>query len=514
MAGPSAANVAAPKGGVLTVGALGAFDNFNPFILRGNAPDTVWQVWQPLFKFSDTDNVTEYAEVARAVRVRPGAVTFLLDPRARFSDGVRVTSADVVWTYRTLVAQGLPLYAAEYGQVAGVRAPDDETVVFTLKAGAGPDTVFNLAGMDVLPEHFWAGRDFSAPLRDFPVGSGPYRVTGVSWGSSVSYAHVRDWWAAGLPVDTGADNFDGVTELFFQDKAVEAQAFRAGLLDVLVGAEPGAEPGVAVARLPLGLPEGMRGLVMNTRRAAFADVRVRQALTLAFDFGWVNRALLGGRAVRCDSYFGNTGMAAGLALPVTDGSGFEAAELARAMTLLNAAGWRVRDFALVNAAGEPMRIEILLDDPGDERMVMAYAHDLGLLGIGVDVRELDGASYARRVQGFDFDMTEAAFPVSGYPGSEQAGYFGCADADTPGSENLAGVCDPAVEAAIGLVLSARDFAGKKAAVQALDAALLRGYYVVPWFYLPEVTVAWWQNRVAKPEAAVVMGVDLSLWWAR
>jgi ABC-type oligopeptide transport system substrate-binding subunit len=137
-----------------------------------------------------------------------------------------------------------------------------------------------------------------------------------------------------------------------------------------------------------------------------------------------------------------------------------------------------------------------------------------LLGIGVDVRELDGASYARRVQGFDFDMTEAAFPVSGYPGSEQAGYFGCADADTPGSENLAGVCDPAVEAAIGLVLSARDFAGKKAAVQALDAALLRGYYVVPWFYLPEVTVAWWQNRVAKPEAAVVMGVDLSLWWAR
>jgi microcin C transport system substrate-binding protein len=545
------ANPDAPKGGVLRLPGVGDFDNLNPFILRGTAPDTVLQIWQPLFKLSDTDSVTEYAELARSVVVRGNQVIFALDPRARFSDGVPVTAADVVWTYHTLITQGLPFYAAEYSQVAGVAAADARTVVFTLRPGAGPDTVFNLAGLYVLPAHFWAGRDFSAPLRDFPVGSGAYRVSAVDWGDSVTYSRVRGWWAAGIPADQGFDNFDTVTEIFFRDKSALLQAFKAGELDEHIedsaalwdaarGWAPVRDGRVRLELVPETLPAGITGLVMNTRRPEFADARVRQALTLAFDAEWTDRALFGGFLRRERSYFTNSAMAssglpsddelkllapyrsqippavfdAPFALPVTDGSGYNLPELKQAMALLNQAGWRVRDFALVDAAGQQMTFEILLDDPKYERIVIPYAHDLGLLGINATVRTVDPATYLRRTQNFDFDMTEAEFPVSDDPGSEQAGYWGCEAARRPGSENLAGVCAPAIDAMIAAEVAAPDAAAKRSAIHALDRLLLNGWYIVPWFSADSERLAYWQSRVAKPVAALQVGVDTTLWWAK
>lgn len=545
------ANPQAPKGGSLTLAGQGSFDSLNPFILRGTAPDTILQIWQPLFKLSDTGSTTEYAELARSVTISGSSVTFNLDPRARFSDGSAVTAADVVWTYKTLITEGLPFYASEYGEVAQAAARDAQTVVFTLKPGAGADAVFNLAGLYVLPEHFWAHRDFASPLRDFPIGSGAYKVSAVAWGGSITYARVENGWSEDIPADQGFYNFDRMTELFFQTDAARLQAFKAGELDAVT--EPSAalwaraydfaavrDGEVARAFLPETLPSGISGLVFNTRRPELGNPLVRQALVLAYDFEWANRVLFQGAMRRDDSYFSNSAMAArGLpdaaerqclapyrgrlpasvygpppVPPHTDGSGYNLANLKQAMALLQEAGWHMQNFALVNATGMPMHLEILLGDAADERIVLPYAADLRLLGITVTLRLADPTAYEQRLEHFDFDLTEGDFPVSDDPGSEQAAYWGCAAAATPGSLNLAGVCSPAIDGMIAAEIAAPDAAAKTAAIHALDRLLRNGFYVLPWFHPAGVRVAWWRNRVAMPPAPLQVGVDFSLWWAK
>jgi microcin C transport system substrate-binding protein len=550
------ANANAPKGGALRLSALGGFDSLNPFILRGTAPPSIYLLWQPLFKLSDTDSVTAYADLARSARVVGRTVTFVLDPRARFSDGTQVTAADVVWTFNTLVRQGQPFFAGYYAGVAGVAAADAETVVFTQKPdrgkpGAGRDVVLNLAGLYVLPEHFWAGRDFSTPLRVAPVGSGPYRVAGVSFGNEITYARVENWWAAALPTDRGFDNFDTISETFFQSDTVALQAFKAGQIDARVEPSatqwataynfPAAQDGrVALALVPQTLPAGIQGFAFNTRRPVFADPRVRQALTLAFDFQWMDRALFRGAYTREQSFFSNSKLASSglpdadelrllapfrgqvpaalftnpFALPVTDGSGYNLPQLQAAMKLLNAAGWRVRDFRLVDRTGRPMRFEILLSDPQFERVAIPYAADLKLLGIDATVRTIDPATYQRRLHDFDFDMIRQDVPETDFPGAEQADYWGCAAAALAGGDNFTGVCSPAIDAQIAAEIAAPDAAAKTAAVHALDRLLLNQWVIVPWWTTNTLRLAWWQNRVAKPDAPLQVGWDYELWWAK
>ncbi|HQU03243.1 MAG TPA: extracellular solute-binding protein [Acidocella sp.] len=545
-------NPDAPKGGSITLSSVGDFDNLNPFILRGTAPASIYRVWQTLFKQSDTDSVTVYADLARSVEISPDGlnVTFHLNPQARFSDGTQVFASDVVWTFNTLITKGSPFYASYYAGVASVTAPDDETVVFTLKPGTGRDMPNNLAGLYVLPAHFWKGKDFSQPLLDPPVGSGPYQVSQVSFGNSITYTHVKNWWAANLPADVGFYNFATYREVFFQNDTVALQAFKAGQIDARIEASakqwatayhfPAVAQGtVTLQRVPLSLPAGIDGWAMNTRRAVFADARVRQALTLAFDFEWMNRVLFYGSYVRYDSYFSHSFLASSglptadelalltpfkgqipdaifttpFKLPVTDGSGYNLPQLRQAMTLLQQAGWRVVDGKLVNAQGQQMSFEILLDDQLFERIVISYAADLKLLGINAVVRTIDPATYERRVQNFDFDMTIAQFPESDYPGSEQSNYWSCDAANTPGSNNLMGICSPAIDAMIKAQNDARTIPEKIAAIHALDRLLLNGWYIIPAWTSETMRVAYW-NRVEKQGAALQGGVDFDLWWAR
>lgn len=546
-------NPDAPKGGNFTIAypESGDFDNLNPFILRGTAPDTMLEVWQPLFKGSDTDSVTSYAELAQSCVVSPDGltVTFHLNPAARFSDGTKVTAQDVVWTYKTLITQGSPVYAGLYAGVVSATAPDDETVVFKLTPGSGPDVKLNISGMYILPAHFWKGKNFADPLMIFPVGSGAYQVSKVSYGNYITYKHVRNWWAENNPSDKGFYNFDTFTELFFQNGSVSLQAFKAGQTDArdelsakvwatgynFAAAHDGQ---VKLERVPESLPVGIYGLQMNTRRPVFGDPRVREAITLAFDFEWMNRVLFYGSYHREHSYFSKSRLASsGLpspaelkllnpfrgkipdavfttpyTLPVTDGSGYNLPQLEAAMKLLNAAGWTVKNFKLVNAAGEQMKFEILLYDQGFERIVISYAADLKLLGIDATVRTIDSATYQRRMNNFDFDMTENAYPETDFPGTEQADYWGCAAANTPGSNNWSGVCNPAIEAMIKAEMAAQTPADKLTAIHALDRLLLNGWYIVPWWNATSERLAYWQQRVDKPDIPLQVGIDYDLWW--
>jgi microcin C transport system substrate-binding protein len=546
------ANPDAPKGGSITLSAVGDFDNLNPFILRGTAPDSIYRVWQTLFKQSDTDSVTVYADLAQSVDISPDGltVTFHLNPNARFSDGTKVLASDVVWTFNTLITQGSPFYASYYAGVAAVAAPDDETVVFTLKPGTGRDMPNDLAGLYVLPEHFWKGRDFSAPLLNAPIGSGPYQVSQVSFGNSITYTRVKHWWAEDLPADKGFDNFDTYREVFFQNDSVALQAFKAGQIDARIESSakqwasgyhfPAASDGkVKLVRVPVSLPAGIDGWAMNTRRPVFANPLVRHALTLAFDFQWMNRVLFYGSYVRYNSYFSQSFLASSglpsadelkllapyknqippavfttpFALPVTDGSGYNLPQLEQAMALLSQAGWHVAAGKLVNAQGQPMSFEILLDNQLFERIAISYAADLKLLGINAVVRTIDPATYERRIQHFDYDMTIVQFPESDFPGSEQSNYWGCAAANTPGSNNLMGICTPAIDAMIKAQNEAASIPQKITAIHALDRLLLNGWYLIPAWNSTTMRVAYW-NRVVKQPAPLQDGVDFDLWWAQ
>ena len=545
------ANANAPKGGSITVSAIGGFDNLNPFILQGTAPDSVYRVWQTLFKQSDADSVTSYADLARSVDISSDgrSVTFHLDPRARFSDGSKVTAQDVVWTFHTLISQGMPFFANYYASVTSATATDPRTVVFRLRPGSGRDMASDLGGLYVLPEHFWKGRNFSDPLFTPPIGSGPYRISDVRFGESITYTHVKNWWAEDLPADKGFYNFGTYREVFFQSDSVALQAFKAGEVDVRI--EPSAKQwataysfpairagAVKLALPPETLPKGIAGFVMNIRRPQFADARVRHALTLAFDFQWMNRVLFYNSYIRFNSYFTDSLLAsAGLpapaelkllapyrkeippavfttpfALPVTDGSGYNLPQLEQAMRLLYAAGWRVRNFELMNAAGEQMKIELLISNQMYDRIAIAYAADLKLLGIKATVRLIDPTTYQRRVQNFDFDMIFGYFPETGFPGMEQSDYWGCASANAQGSNNLAGICSPAIDAMIKAQDTAPDNAAKTTAIHALDRLLLNGWYIVPAWTSEHVRVAYWK-RVVMQKPPIQPGVDLDLWWS-
>ncbi len=544
------ANPDAPKGGSITISAVGNFDNLNPFIIRGTPPVSILRVWQTLFKQSDTDSVTSYADLAQSVDISADGltVTFHLDPRAKFSDGVPVTAADVVWTFNTLITQGSPFYAGYYAGVASVQAADAQTVVFTLKPGSGRDLPSNLGGIYILPEHFWKNRNFADPLLVPPIGSGPYQVSAVSFGNSITYTRVKNWWAADLPADKGFYNFDTYKEVYFQNESVALQAFKAGQIDARIEGSakqwataydfPAVHDGrVKLTLVPQTLPAGIDGFAMNTRRAQFADVNTRHALALAFDFQWMNRVLFHNSYVRYNSYFTNSYLASSglpapdelkllqpfkaeippavfttpFSLPVTDGSGYNLPQLEQAMKLLNQAGWQVKNFKLVNAAGQQMSIEILLSDQLFERIAISYAADLKLLGIDATVRTIDTATYERRLRNFDFDMIFSQFPETDFPGTEQGDYWGCADANAPGSNNLTGVCSPAIDAMVKAQNEAPDAAQKTAAIHALDRLLLNGWYIVPAWTSNKMRIAYW-TRVTPQPAPLQIGVDYDLWW--
>jgi microcin C transport system substrate-binding protein len=542
------ANPNAPKGGALTLSATGDFDNLNPFILAGATPDSIYELWQPLFKPSDTDSVTAYAELAQSADISPNnlTVTFHLNPAARFSDGTQVTAADVIWTYRTLVTQGAPIYAELYAGIATAAAPAPETAIFTLRKNAGRAQILNLAEMYILPAHFWQDKNFAAPLLTFPIGSGPYQVAAVSYGNSITYTHVKNWWAAQNPADRGLYNFDRLTEQYFRNDSVALQAFKAGQIDARIEHNqaiwPSAyasEPGLALVQAPLSLPSGINGLVMNTRRPLFADRRVREALALAFDFQWTNRVLFHNAERRETSYFSNSPMASSgppspaelallapyrneipaavvtpFTLPVTAGNGDNLPELRQALSLLNQAGWRVQNFRLQNAAGQPFTFEILLDDPNDAAIAIPYAADLRGLGITATIRTIDQAAYQRRLATYDFDMTTNSIPATDYPDTEQQAYWSCAAAAAPGGDNWAGACSPAIDAMIAAEIAAPDLAAKTTAIHALDRLLLNNWYFIPWGVQATEDLAYWRTKVAKPDIPLQIGVDFDLWWAK
>ena len=541
------ADPAAIKGGQIRLAAIGTFDSFNPFIVKGNSADGLGLIFDTLTVQSLDEPFTEYGLLAESMELAPdrSSMTFHLRENARFHDKSPVTAADVAFTFRMLVEQGNPHYAQYYADVERVEVQSPLVVTFHFKPDASQELPLILGQLPVLSEKSWAGKDFGASSLDIPMGSGPYRIGEFMAGQRLTYQRDPDYWGRDLPVNTGRHNFDTIIYDYYRDLTVTLEAFKAGEYDYRQEYNskqwatgytgPAVEAGlIRTENIPHKLSQGMQCFAFNTRRAVFADPLVRKALNYAFDFEWSNKNLFYGQYARSESFFSNSEMASSgkpspkeraileplglsaevyteaFSLPVTDGSGNIRGNLRKAAALLKEAGWSVSGGKLVRD-GQPFTFEMLLVQPDFERVVLPFQRNLARLGITMTVRMVDTSQYLERLRSFDFDMIVTSFAQSLSPGNEQRSFWHSVSADTPGSRNYCGISNPAIDTLVDLVVSAPDRDALILRCKALDRALLWGWYVIPHWHSTSWRVAYW-DRFGRPEKLADYGLDIQSWW--
>jgi peptide/nickel transport system substrate-binding protein len=546
-------NPGAPKGGRLTQGVLGTFDSLNPLVVKGLAPpDIRGYVIEGLMARGYDEPFTLYGLLAESVETDAARsfVTFALNPRAEFSDGRPVTADDVLFSWQLLRDRGRPNHRTYYSKVAKAEKLDERKVRFTFDAGGDREMPLILGLMPVLPRHAVNPETFEDTTFAPPVGSGPYVVDAVDPGKSITLKRNPNYWGRYLPVSRGLWNFDEVRLDFYRDGNSHFEAFKKGLYDVRAENDPGRWeeaydfPAVRDGRVikegfANGLPKGMAGLVFNTRRPVFEDIRVRQALLLLFDFEWVNKNFFFNRFARTNSYFDGSELSShGVAAdarervllapfpdavrsdilagtwspPVSDGSGRDRANLRAALQLFNEAGYELAGTQLrARDTKKPFTFEILVTTKDNERLALNYAEHLKRAGIAANVRLVDAVQYDRRRLTFDFDMIQNRWDQSLSPGNEQLFYWSTASAAEEGTRNYMGAKNPAIDAMIAALLRAESRVDFVSAVRALDRVLLSGFYVIPLYHAPEQWVARW-SAIRHPDKTPLSGYLPEAWW--
>jgi microcin C transport system substrate-binding protein len=544
-------NPTAPKGGTMKFSAIGTYDTFNPFVVKGVSAVGIGGIFDTLTTASEDEPGSEYGLAAESIDLAADklSVLYTLRKEARFHDGSPMTADDVVWTFDTLRTKGNPRYRSYYGDVTKVEKEGERGVRFTFKSADNRELPQIIGQMPVLSKAYWSGRDFSKTTLEPPLGSGAYKIETFDPGRSVTYRRVADYWGDQLPVNKGRHNVDVLRYDYYRDGTIALEAFKAGQYDIRIENSsilwatgydgPALRQGlIKKEEIPNELPSGMQGFGYNLRRPLFQDPRVRQALAYAFDFEWSNKNLFYGAYTRTRSYFDNSELAAkgvpqGAELqilekyrgkipdevftkeydpPKYDGSGNIRDGLREGLKLLQAAGWGFKNEKLVNEkTGQPFEFEILLDNPQFERIVLPFAKNLERMGITARVRTVDNAQYEKRMETFDYDMTIVAFGQSLSPGNEQREYWGSKAADEEGSRNLLGIKDPVLDELIEELIKAPDRASLVAHTRALDRVLQYGYYVIPNYHIAAFRVAYW-DKFRRPQVSPKYGVGIDTWW--
>ncbi|MBC8130604.1 MAG: ABC transporter substrate-binding protein [Rhizobiaceae bacterium] len=559
-------NPQAPKGGDLNKAAPGTFDSFNPFVVRGTPAAGFVAfggglAYDTLMEQSLDEPGVSHGLIAEAIRFPPdySSVSFRLDPAAKWHDGLAITPEDVVWSFETLT-ELYPLWGNYYRNVTKAEKTGEREVTFRFDQANNRELPNIMGDLTVLPKHWWEGTDASGKTRDIgqptlevPLGSGAYKVESFQPGSAITWARVEDYWAKDHPLRVGRNNFDRLRYTYFRDETASWEAFKKGGIDDYRAENraqrwaegynfPAVESGnVVKSTFTTQGAEAFQGYVMNTRRDKFKDRRVRQALTLAFNFAEMNRTLFYGLYERTTSYFENTELAAtglpspaelalleplrgqlpeevftaAFALPDYTQPNAERAYLREAFELLTAAGFERRGADLVNSGtGEPLTIEFLGADPSSTRIFEPFANQLRRLGIRVNIRIVDASQYLALTNDFEFDVITDSFAQSLSPGNEQRDFWSSAAAAQPGSRNSAGVADPAIDALIEKVIFAKDRDSLVTATRALDRVLQWSYYAVPQWHLKGGWLAYWNKFGMPARQPAYAGLDPFSWWVK
>ncbi|MFN4353575.1 extracellular solute-binding protein [Parvibaculum sp.] len=554
-------NPKAPKGGTFSqIGPAAAFnasfntfDTLNGYVLRGAAPQGLDLIFDTLMVRAYDEPDALYGLVAESVEASADGRTliFHLRKEARFHDGTALTAEDAAFSFVLLKEQGHPLISQNLREMEAAVARDAHTLEISFTGNQTRDLpLFMASVLPVFSKAYYTANDFAASTLTPPLGSGPYRIGDFRAARHITYIRVEDYWARDLPVNVGHWNFDRVRFEYFRDRTAQFEAFKAG--NYLFREEftskvwateynfPAVRDGrVKLMTLPDDTPSGAQGWFLNMRREKFQDRRVREALSLAFDFEWTNKNIFYDLYERTGSYFENSPMkAAGkpdadeLALlepfratlhedvfgeavtpPVSDGSGQDRALLRRAAQLLDEAGWTVAGGKRRNAAGEQFTIEFLDNDPIVERLTAPLVKNLRLLGIEASIRVVDSSQHQQRRDNYDFDVMIQRYPLGLTPGIEIRSYWTSEFAAVPGGRNLSGIADPAIDALVEKVIAAETREEQVIAARALDRVLRAGHYWIPQWHKKSHHIAFW-DKFAWPETKpkYTRGV-LETWWS-
>jgi peptide/nickel transport system substrate-binding protein len=549
---PTYANPNAPKGGQLVQGVLGTFDSLNPFIVQGLPAISIRSfVIESLLARGYDEPFTLYGLLADGVETDTARsyVTFSINPAARFSDGKPVTPEDVIFSWALLRDRGRPNFGIYYSKVVKAER-EGRKVRFDLADTKDRELPLILGLMPIVAKHATDPETFEKTSFTAPLGTGPYTVTKVKPGASVTFTRDPNYWGRDLPINRGLWNFDTIRFDYYRDGNTHFEAFKTGLYDARVETDPGRwqtgytfpavrKNQVVKESFPYGLPKGMQGLVFNTRRPIFADIRVREAILHLFDFEWLNHTYFFDLYRRTASYFddcplsahGRPGNARERELlkpfpgavrpdimegqwspPKSDGSGRDRNGLRRAFALFAEAGWHIEGTALIHrATGRRFAFEILASTRDEERLALAFSRTLKRAGIDARVRSVDATQFEQRRIRFDFDMMKYHWEQSLSPGNEQLFYWGSVAADEQGSRNYMGVKSKAADAMIHAMLAAVGEDDFVTATRALDRVLLSGFYVVPLYHLPVQWVARW-TKIKHPNRSSLFGYLAETWW--
>ncbi len=550
-------NPNAPKQGKLTMMGLGTFDSLNPYLLKGlSAGGLGLLVFESLLEKSLDEPFSEYGLIADDFFLAEDGLsaTFHVNPLARFSNGDAITAEDVKYSFDILMSkESHPQFRVYYADVRSATVLDRLTVRFDFK-NKNREMHMIIGEIPVFSRK-WAGEQSFDKTSDIrPVASGPYIVDKYERGKTIEYIKNPDYWARDLPVRKGMFNYDQITYKYYKDSTIALEAFKAGEFDFFfenyskrwARSHNGAQYDsgqIIKTELTHKNNAGMQGFAFNTRRDKFSDVRVRRALSLAYDFEWANDKLFYNQYVRAGSYFSNSELAA-QGLP--EGKELALLEkfrdqlpaevftkywqpattlppdslrnnLIQARDLLAEAGWTIQDGVLKNQQGEAFTLDILLVQPGFDRIIAPYAHNLKKLGIETSYRKVDSSLYKRRLDSFEFDMVVTSFSSSVSPGNELMNMFHSTSAELKGSNNLPGISNTVVDALVLNIVQAKDREEVVTASRALDRVLLYGEYLVPNWYINVHRIAYW-DKFGVPETQPLYYEPISwllkAWWIK
>ena len=556
-------NVDAPKGGTYSEivsqrgfnGSFQTFNSLNAFILKGEGALGMELTFAVLMVRSGDEPDAMYGLAARGVVISDDGLTyrFTLRPEAKFHDGTPITAQDVAFSFNMLKEKGHPIISQNLRDFKGAEAADERTAVVRFSEKRGRDVPLFVAGLPIFSRAYYAKQPFDQSTLEAPLGSGPYKVGRFEPGRFIEFERVKDWWGADLPVSRGVNNFDIIRYEYYRDRDVGFEGFTAK--NYLFREEftsrtwatrytfPAFQDGrVKRDQIPDATLSGAQGWFMNTRRTQFKDRRLREAMIDSFDFEWTNKNIMYGAYERTVSVFQNSPLmaqgrpdAAELALlepfrgklpdevfgepyvpPVTDGSGQDRRWLRRAAQLLEEAGIVLMHGKRVLPDGTPVSIEFLVDEQTFTPHHLPYIRNLGTLGIAASLRVVDPVQYRARVDGFDFDVTVERFSFPSTPGDSLRNYFSSRAAATRGSQNLAGIADPAVDALIDIIIiGAKTRDELTTACRALDRVIRAGRYWVPHWYLPAHRIAFWDVFGRPPaQPRYFRGIPDTWWYDR
>ena len=556
-------NPDAPKAGSITYCVVGSFDNLNPFILKSlrttarGIIDRIFGnlVFEPLMQRNDDEAFSLYGLLADTADMDPErkSIEFHLDPRAKWSDGQPVTAEDVLFTYDVFTEKGRPPYSARMSMVAKLEKTGDRSVRFTFNDKANRESPLVIAMTPIVPKHAFDKETFDRTTLKPVIGSGPYTVAQVAPGQRIVFKRNPNYWGKDIPAKRGFDNYDQITIEYFLNANAKLEAFKKGICAIADDSDPvkrerdldfpAFHKGDVIAEtFDTGIPPVVTGFLFNTRLQKFSNPVVRRALGMLYDFEWANKNLFGGKYMRTMSYWQNSELSAlghpaddrEKALlapypgrvpadvmdgtwrpPVTDGSGQDRRVLKAAFDIFKGAGYALHDGVMLDPEGKPFGFEILTASQNEERLAAIYQRTLAKIGIDVTIRSLDGDQIQSRKQRFNFEVLIGAsgFENSLSPGIEQFGRWGSAAANAEGSFNLAGVADPAIDAALEAMVDARSREDYVAAVRVLDRLLISGHYMVPMQHNTQQWLAYW-SYLEHPRKTPISGYRLPTWWRK